>query len=453
MALTGLLLGLVSVGLMISSETYLMIVGGLLFLGAILASFVIQTRKPTLGLAILILTAVAIPIDFGPLNSSFLLAALISAFFLIEMVVLRRVFLDASRVVYAGLAFMTIAVLSFVAGQFPWFSVTGAPLISQMAGLSLFLLSVTLFLAVGHQIRQFVYLRILTWLFLSAGALVCIADVIPALGIVGLLTKPQSLGSLFWTWLVAVSFSQAGLNRSLSLPVRTLLFCLTALTVFRVLVLAGTWASGWLPSLVALGVIFYFLFPRLAVSLSALALPAGLFFAVKLWASLMINEHYSFLTRLEAWRVIWQIIERSPLIGLGPANYYYYTQLYPILGWYVSFNSHNNYADLLAQVGFLGFFAFCWFVFEIYRLALRLRAFVPAGFASAYVVGVLGGVAGSLVSGMLADWIIPFVYNIGIRGFRSSLLFWFFLGGILALKRMVSNTSETRRPLVSQLTL
>jgi hypothetical protein len=133
------------------------------------------------------------------------------------------------------------------------------------------------------------------------------------------------------------------------------------------------------------------------------------------------------------------------LIGLGPANYYYYSQFFPILGWYVSFNSHNNYADMLLQTGFLGLLAFTWFAFEISRMTFRLLSFLPAGFPNAYLVGALGGLAGSLVSGMLGDWIIPFFYNIGIRGFRSSLLFWVFLGGVLALKRMVSQ-SEMSTP-------
>jgi hypothetical protein len=61
---------------------------------------------------------------------------------------------------------------------------------------------------------------------------------------------------------------------------------------------------------------------------------------------------------------------------------------------------------------------------------------MPRGFEQAYVLGAVAGLAGSLVSGLLADWIIPFTYNIGVRGFRSSLLFWFFLGGVLALKRI-----------------
>ena len=51
-----------------------------------------------------------------------------------------------------------------------------------------------------------------------------------------------------------------------------------------------------------------------------------------------------------------------------------------------------------------------------------------------------------LVSGMLADWIIPFAYNIGLRGFRSSLLFWFFLGGLVSLRRMILAQAVTTEP-------
>ena len=95
----------------------------------------------------------------------------------------------------------------------------------------------------------------------------------------------------------------------------------------------------------------------------------------------------------------------------------------------------------MAQTGLVGLLAFFWFVAEVFLLAMRLRWRVPAGFARAYVIGVMGGLAGSLVAALLADWIIPFAYNIGLRGFRSSVLFWFFLGGLLAIKRMSASPS------------
>lgn len=154
----------------------------------------------------------------------------------------------------------------------------------------------------------------------------------------------------------------------------------------------------------------------------------------------MTHERYSYMTRLEAWKTLWELTTMNPLFGLGPSNYYYYGPLFSILGYHINFNSHNNYMDLLAQAGFLGLFAFGWFAFEIFRMGVRLTRCLPQGFAQAYVIGAIGGLAGSLAAGMLADWVIPFFYNIGIRGFRSSLLFWVFLGGVLALKRMVSTS-------------
>ena len=40
-----------------------------------------------------------------------------------------------------------------------------------------------------------------------------------------------------------------------------------------------------------------------------------------------------------------------------------------------------------------------------------------------------------LVAGMLGDWVVPFVYNIGLSGMRASVLGWLFLGGIIALEQ------------------
>jgi hypothetical protein len=48
-------------------------------------------------------------------------------------------------------------------------------------------------------------------------------------------------------------------------------------------------------------------------------------------------------------------------------------------------------------------------------------------------MGSLGGLATMIVAGVLGDWVLPFVYNVGIVGFRSSYLGWLFLGGVVAL--------------------
>ena len=109
-----------------------------------------------------------------------------------------------------------------------------------------------------------------------------------------------------------------------------------------------------------------------------------------------------------------------------------------LLGYHVRFFWHNNYQDLIAQTGFLGLFAFAWFSLEAALMAHPPPSPCPAGFPRAYTVGAFGGLVGSLAAGMLGDWIIPFYYNAGIIGFRSSLLFWVYLGELLALKRMMT---------------
>jgi O-antigen ligase len=118
--------------------------------------------------------------------------------------------------------------------------------------------------------------------------------------------------------------------------------------------------------------------------------------------------------------------------------------LFAIAGYYgLQFNSHNQYVDLLAQTGVLGLLAFLWFVAEMAWLGWSLRNRVPDGFARGYLYGALGGLGASLFAGMLGDWVLPFVYNVGFMGFRSSMFFWLFLGGLLALSRM--SPSESKR--------
>jgi hypothetical protein len=221
------------------------------------------------------------------------------------------------------------------------------------------------------------------------------------------------------------------------MPVRVALILLTALALFHGIVQRSSWVSGWMPPAVAVGVVLLYRMPRFTITVSFGLAPAIAFAGYRALTLVSDTEKYSLLTRMEAWRVLSSVVSESPLVGLGPANYYHYTELFPILGWYVKFSSHNNYIDLIAQIGLVGFAAFLWLAFEILRLNWSLRRLTGAqNFTSAYIIGALGGVIATLVSGMLGDWIIPFVYNTGLPAFRSSLLFWVFAGGLLALRRM-----------------
>jgi hypothetical protein len=92
--------------------------------------------------------------------------------------------------------------------------------------------------------------------------------------------------------------------------------------------------------------------------------------------------------------------------------------------------------DLFAHSGILGLALFFWFCLELGRLALSLCSRYRRGFIAGYVHAlVAAGIAGLAIM-LLADWLLPFVYNIGFPGFQASVLLWLFMGGLVALENM-----------------
>jgi hypothetical protein len=436
-------------GYLLSPETLLLLVAAALALVAIPAVVTPALQLPSVGLGALLAAAVLMPVNVKragtPFSICILVAAGVCATALLRRWLAAPPAVRLTRAERAVVAFLGVVILAFVVGQYPWFTAAPAPMSAQVGGLGLFLLSGGLLLAVAREVRTLIQLKRLTWLFLATSALALIVIMVqplaPGVALFNVVDA-TTVGSMFWTWVVAISASQALFNRELSLPWRGALALLAVLTLARGLLLAFSWASGWLPPLVAFGTVIGLRFPRLVAGVALLSAAPMLLVAGDAIGPVAQQESYSLMTRLEAVRVLWQVVERNPWLGLGPANYYHYTLQFPILGWYVRFNSHNQYLDLIAQVGVFGLLAFFWVVGETGRVAWRLHERPSSRFARAYAIGVLGGLTGSLVASALADWVVPFVYNIGIPGFRSSLLFWFFLGGTVALRRMMLAGTE-----------
>jgi len=395
-------------------------------------------------LTFVIVSTVVAPLVSGAQFLSIGLVLLACAGWGLELITTRRATLFGAPVVRMLLCFMGAAVLSFVVGQYPWYPTSPAPMRAQIGGLALFLASGGLFLVMSHQVRSVAHLRRLTWIFVALGGLFVAQQLVTAAPIVRLnqVTQPDTVGSLFWTWLVAVAASQAAFNVELTWVKRLGLVAVVGLTVYRCVFVASDWVSGWMPPIIALAIILTVRFPRLAVSSAALALAPAVDRLATGMELLWRTESYSWSTRLEAARLMAQILERNPWLGYGPANYYNYTELFPIFGWWVRFNSHNNYLDIVAQTGIIGLALFVCFAMAMAAEAWRLRR-VANGFGRAYAIGALAGLVASLVAGALADWIVPFAYNVGLKGFRSSLLFWFFLGGATALTRLTRARTAT----------
>jgi hypothetical protein len=403
--------------------------------------FWILAAWPPLGLIIACLAGLVVPY-LGPsgLNVTMILVAVLLGLWVVDMLVRRgRIQLAPSRTVWPLLLFLLSAAFSFGFGQLPWLTFAPhAPLGAQLGGMSIIVLSAGTFLLAANQMHDLHWLKRITWAFLAIGGLtLLVRSLLPELG---LPTRAwfQSVGTVFYIWLVAIAFSQAVFNGDLHRGWRLLLGVLVLVTLYVLLVSKFGDKSGWLSVLVCLAAISVARSWRAGLAL----LPVTVVAALYLRSGVVASDAYSISTRSDAWSIILQLAKISPLWGLGFANYYWYTPLFPIRGYAVSFNSHNNYVDIIAQMGLLGLIVFLWLLWELGRLGWRLKERAPAGFARAYAYGALGGLAGMATAGMLGDWVLPFFYNVGLSGFRTSMIGWLFLGGLVSLEQLVMSKKD-----------
>ena len=394
------------------------------------------TSWPALGLLTACVGGVFLPV-VGPagLNLSMVLVGMLLALWVLDMVVQKReIRLVSSRTTRPVLALIITACFSFAIGQLSWFDFAqNAPLDAQLGGLAVFLLSAGAFLLAANQIKDLRWLEIITWTFLALAGLYIVSRLIPGVYQYSrYLFQSGAIGGVFWAWLPALALSQVVFNRNLRPGWRLALVGLVLASLYVAYVYNFRWKSGWVPAFASVAAILWLRSWRVGLVLTV----AGYLLAWGLIPQLFASDAYSVSTRLDAWLIMAEIIKANPILGLGFANYYWYTPLFRIRGWIVAFNSHNNYVDIVAQTGLAGLLCFLWFFWETGRLGWQLRERVPEGFAKAYVYGALGGLVGTLVAAMLGDWVLPFVYNVGLQGFRTGVLAWLFLGGLVVLQNL-----------------
>ncbi len=419
-----------------------------------IAGFVILIRWQRLGLLGLVVGTLVVPFSVGtgsqtPISITVILIPALFGLWLADMILHRRVHFKSSRVNWALLAMVLSAIVSFLAGSLPWnvFAKT-APITAQIGGLAIFVFAALAFWLIANQINDERWLALLVIAFLVIGALYMAGRLrIPVLSsLSSTMNGFAADGSMFWVWLVALATGQLLFNRHLHRAAQIFLALLIAATLAVGWFLARDWTSGYLPPMIAVGVILWLRSWRLGLLATIVGLLVFVWYGhFSIFNSLVGLKEYSIVTRDVARQIlVEQVFPLSPILGLGPANYYWYTPLYPILGWYVSFNSHNNYVDILMQTGLVGMACFIWVLAEVGLLAWRLRNKFSGDFAQGYVYACMGGLVATLVSCWLADWLLPFVYNIGLRGFRASVLAWIFMGGLVTLEHVVRRSDSDK---------
>ena len=415
---------------------------------------VVLLGRPVLGLLGLMLAALVVRLEFGTgtevmLNPATLLVPALLALWVLDMVRRRDVRLAPSRTNKPLWLFLLAGLFSLMVGNALWDPAVPRPgnfTVVQLAQWAIFAFSAGAFWLAGNLVSSELWLRRLTLSFLLVGGGLALLRVVPgAEGLVGRMATQALIRAPFWLLLTALAGGQLFFNRELSPGWRSFLLATLGAVLVYAFFLMREAASSWVGVTAVAGVLAWLRWPRLrwpVVVLFLALVSTGVFSSVVYdFAGGEAEWDESGGSRLALIGRVVEVTMRNPVTGLGPAAYRAYARMKPLpygRAFWIEprISSHNNYVDLFSQVGLLGLGLFLWFAAELTRLGLRLRARFSEGFAAGYVNGVLAAWAGALTLMLFADWILPFVYNIGFRGFQASVLVWLFLGGLVALEQM-----------------
>jgi O-antigen ligase len=303
-------------------------------------------------------------------------------------------------------------------------------------------------LMVANHLSSLRQIKFMVWAYLILGTAFTIACW--PWGIWGAETRLFGIGisgAVFWTLLAAFGFGQFFCNTDLPWKWRLAALVMVLNMLAFSWVRGRGWISGWLPPVAAIYVLVWLRSWKWGVAATLIGALALIPFSPTILAEFTNDDQsWSTYSRFLTWPILFELFKISPVFGLGLAHYHFYTIYYPIYGYYTYFNSHNNYWDLAVQTGVVGLALFLWLSAALVLLAFRIRRRAVDGFSRSFVDSIQAGFIAILASGMLADWFLPFVYNIGLSGFRNSILLWVFLGAMLSLDIILPPESAGAAP-------
>ncbi len=425
-AKSGPILGLAPVG-------FILVVAGFLF--------VYHNLEATLLIILVVSTLLHVGVGTGtgtPVTFTFALLTIVPLVWLVRMTVVDKSFnLRRLPANLPALLFMiTVIISAFWSGGFVddeiryLFMDKVNPRVMTAVSIIVSVLTYFLFANCIHSIRS---MRFYVWWFIAIGSIHA------SFGLLGLETPNfiNQKGQLS-TWVIILALGQALFNKDLSRKLR--LFCIILSGVLFTISFNGiTWLSGWVPSLLGFGILAFLRSRKLfALLLIVVALIAVLNFGR--WGGVINAENNeSGTTRSEAWDRVFDLIGNHLLFGSGPAGYHFYFTV-TIGGFYQL--SHNNYVDILAQTGVVGFTFFIWMWLAIGWVGWQTYRSVPRqGFRHGLAGSLLAAYFISLVSMMLGDWITPFPYTQTLAGIDYTIWHWMMAGLSVALFYEAKRTS------------
>ena len=423
-----------------------------LLLGLVIG-LVVLLQKPVLGLFAVVASALVLPIELGTgtevaLNVLTLLIPALLGIWILGMVRRRELHLVPSRTTKPLFLFLLAGLIALFIGNVYWDPMvprSGSFILVQLAQWAIFAFSAGAFWLMGNLAQDETWPKYLTYGFLLLAG--CLSFVIArpnGLNLVYYNDLPITLDRApFWLLLTALTIGQLLFNRKLTTIFRIFLVAvLVSIFVYAFLRQRET-LSNWLGVVTVAGVLVWLRFTHLRGAIIILVI---------LGVIVLLPMVYEFAGGADEWAesggsrlaLIGRVIEvtmRNPITGLGPAAYRPYARMEPLSyrgAYWIAplISSHNNYVDVFSHTGIIGLGIFLWFMVELGRLAWRLTQHFQEGFAAGYVNAMFATWAGILVIMLLADWFLPFVYNIGFPGFQASGLVWLFLGGLIVFEQI-----------------
>ena len=363
--------------------------------------------------------------------ASLLLTAALSGIWLGRMLVVeKRLHLKPTRTNVPVMGIIAVSIASYL-----WGNAFRDPLVMvwrtwpavQLGALGVMVLLPCAFLLTVNCITETRWLKALYWIMVAIGAMSMILDFANLPG------RFINVGGLFSLWFVSLTYGQVLFNKKLPSAVRLGLALLLCGWLYRKFIVEVYWFSGWLPSLMAMGVITLLRSRKaLVVLLLIMIVYLGLNWNYYSTFVLARESEESGVTRLAAWEMNWQVTSRHLLLGTGPAGYAaYYMSYFPTR----AMATHSNYIDILSQLGVVGLAFYLWFLAALIVTGMKLRNRVKGegDFVEGLAAGTLGGCIGLIVAMGLGDWVIPFVYTQTIAGFDYALYGWMWLGAMVSL--------------------
>ncbi len=412
---------------------------GLIFLGGIvgLCVVILLYRNMELGCLMVMVVSTVVNIGIGSgtgtaIMFSLVLLILLAGLWVFKLLIVERSFASVRSIPsnWMVVLFAVVVVISLVWSSLfvetPVRQFMDEKLMPRLMTALVIIISPLATLIIANHVRSLRAIKFFTWWFIIYGS------VIASTWFVGVISPPlfTTKGQLpIWTSLLAVG--QALFNTHLPRYVRIALLVVAGYWVYIQFFLQRTWVSGWLPLVLAMvGMVFWFsrrLFFVLLLGVGIYVFANSDMFSQTIEAE---NDE-SGQTRVEAWDRTLQIVGDHYLFGTGPAGYYFYLTVY--IGGLFQL-SHNNYVDVIAQTGLVGFVLYIGIWAGFGWMALKTYMIVPkGGFRQGLATAVLVAFPVTLVIMMLGDWVIPFTYTQTLSGINYTIWPWLIQGIGIAL--------------------